>query len=123
MAGKWDFPGGKIESGETAEACIRREIREELGMEITVGPVLTVMEHDYDIKYVRVTFFLALSDDLPEAKDGQGFRWVLPEEVDSVDFLEADRPVSAEIKKNAKKIFSIYNKLRAGSVNGVSKQP
>lgn len=123
MAGKWEFPGGKIESGETAEACIRREIREELGMEITVGPVLTVMEHDYDIKYVRVTFFLAISDDLPEAKDGQGFRWVLPEEVDSVDFLEADRPVSAEIKKNAKKIFSIYNKLRAGSVNGVSKQP
>ena len=123
MAGKWEFPGGKIESGETAEACIRREIREELGMEIAVGPVLTVMEHDYGIKYVRVTFFLAISDDVPTAKDGQNFQWVTPDGIDTVDFLDADRPVSAEIKKKSKKIFSIYNKLRAESVNRVSKQP
>ena len=123
MAGKWEFPGGKIEPGETAETCIRREIREELGMEISVGPVLTIMEHDYGIKYVRVTFFLAVSDDTPESKDGQMFRWIAPDGMDSVDFLDADRPVSAEIKKNAKKIFSIYNKLRTGNVNRVSKQP
>jgi len=123
MAGKWEFPGGKIEPGETAEACIRREIREELGMEIAVGPVLTVMEHDYGVKYVRVTFFLAVSDDAPSAKDGQGFRWVTPEEMDSVDFLDADRPISAEIIKKSEKIFSIYNKLLAENVIGVSKQP
>ena len=123
MAGKWEFPGGKIESGETAEACIRREIREELGMEIAVGPVLTVMEHDYGVKYVRVTFFLAVSDDVPAAKDGQKLQWVTPDGIDTVDFLDADRPVSAEIKKKSKKIFSIYNKLRAESVNRVSKQP
>lgn len=123
MAGKWEFPGGKIEPEETPEACIRREIREELGMEIEVGPVLTVMEHDYGVKYVRVTFFLAVSDDVPSAKDGQGFRWVAPEETESVDFLDADRPVSAEIRKKAKKIFGIYNKLRTESVKWLSKQP
>ena len=123
MAGKWEFPGGKIESGESAEACIRREIREELGMEIAVGPVFTVMEHDYGVKYVRVTFFLAVSGDAPSAKDGQGFRWVTPDAMESVDFLDADRPVSAEIKKNTKKITDIYNKMRTGSVNWVSKQP
>ncbi len=123
MAGKWEFPGGKIEPGETAEACIRREIREELGMEIAVGPVFTVMEHDYGVKYVRVTFFLAVSDDTPSAKDRQGFRWVTPEEIDSVDFLDADRPVSAEIQKKSEKISGIYNKMRRESVNWVSKQP
>jgi tRNA(Ile)-lysidine synthase len=123
MAGKWEFPGGKIEPGETAEACIRREIREELGMEIAVGPVFTVMEHDYGVKYVRVTFFLAVSDDTPSAKDRQGFRWVTPEEIDSVDFLDADRPVSAEIKKKSENISGIYNKMRQKSVIWVSKQP
>ena len=123
MAGKWEFPGGKIEPGETPEACIRREIREELGMEIAVGPVLTVMEHDYGIKYVRVTFFLAISDDVPSAKDHQGFRWIAPDETDSVDFLEADRPVSAEIEKKSKKISDIYNKMRHETVKWVSKQP
>lgn len=123
MAGKWEFPGGKIEPGETAEACIRREIREELGMEIAVGPVFMVMEHDYGVKYVRVTFFLAVSDDAPSAKDRQGFRWVTPEEINSVDFLDADRPVSTEIQKKTKKISGIYNKMRQKSVIWVSKQP
>ena len=123
MAGKWEFPGGKIEPGETPEACIRREIREELGMEIEVGPVLTVMEHDYGVKFVRVTFFLATSDDAPSAKDGQEFRWVAPDRMDSVDFLDADRPVSAEIIKKSEKISGIYNKLRSGNVIWVSKQP
>ncbi len=123
MAGKWEFPGGKIEPGETAEACIRREIREELGMEIAVGSVFTVMEHDYGVKYVRVTFFLTVSDDAPSAKDRQGFRWVTPEDMESVDFLDADRPVSAEIQKKSKKISDIYNKMRRESVIWVSKQP
>ena len=123
MAGKWEFPGGKIETGETPEACIRREIREELGMEIVVGPVFTAMEHDYGVKYVRVTFFLAVSDDAPSAKDRQGFRWVTPEETTSVDFLEADRPVSEEIRKKSEKISDIYNKMRRKSVIWVSKQP
>ena len=123
MAGKWEFPGGKIEPGETAEACIRREIREELGMEIAAGPVLTVMEHDYGVKYVRVTFFLAVSDDAPSAKDHQSFRWVTPEEIVLVDFLEADRPVSEEIRKKSEKISDIYNKMRRESVIWVSKQP
>ncbi|MBP5586823.1 MAG: tRNA lysidine(34) synthetase TilS [Lentisphaeria bacterium] len=123
MAGKWEFPGGKIEPGETAEACIRREIREELGMEISVGPVLTVMEHDYGVKYVRVTFFLAVSDDAPSAKDRQEFQWVTPDGIVSVDFLDADRPVSEEIRKKSEKISDIYNKMRQKSVKWVSKQP
>jgi tRNA(Ile)-lysidine synthase len=123
MAGKWEFPGGKIEPGETPEACIRREIREELGMEIAVGPVLTVMEHDYGVKYVRVTFFLAVSDDEPSANDRQGIRRVAPDDIVSVDFLDADRPVSAEIQKKSKKISDIYNKMRRESVIWVSKQP
>ena len=123
LAGKWEFPGGKIEPGETPEDCIRREIREELAMEIAVGPVLTVMEHDYGVKYVRVTFFAAVSDDFPVAEDGQKFRWVKPEALERVAFLDADRPVAAEIRKKSKKISGIYNKIRAGNVIWVSRQP
>ncbi|MBR4255363.1 MAG: tRNA lysidine(34) synthetase TilS [Lentisphaeria bacterium] len=123
MAGKWEFPGGKIEPEETPENCIRREIREELGMEIAVGPVLTVMEHDYGVKYVRVTFFLAVSDNAPAAKDGQEFRWVPSDGIGSVDFLDADRPVSEEIRKKSEKISAIYNKMRHENVKWLSKQP
>ena len=92
-------------------------------MEIAVGPVLTVMEHDYGVKYVRVTFFLAVSDDAPSAKDRQEFQWVTPDEIVSVDFLDADRPVAEEIQKKSKKISGIYNKTRRESVIWISKQP
>jgi 8-oxo-dGTP diphosphatase len=81
------------------------------------------MEHDYGVKYVRVTFFIAFSSDSPTAEDGQAFRWVMPEELETVNFLDADRPVAREIRKKSKKISCIYNKMLAGSVNWVSRQP
>lgn len=53
-AGYWEFPGGKVEAGETIEACVVREIREELGLTVTVDEKLLVVEHDYPHGQVRL---------------------------------------------------------------------
>lgn len=99
-AGMWEFPGGKIEPGETPEACAAREVREELGAEIeTIGPVHE-MEHDYGSKYVHVTFYAAkLRSGEPRGREGQELRWARADELDSIPFLPADRPFADSVRR------------------------
>ncbi len=99
-AGMWEFPGGKIEPGETPEACAAREVREELGAEIeAIGPVHE-MEHDYGSKYVRVMFYAAgLRSGEPRGKEGQELRWARADELDSIPFLPADRPFADSVRR------------------------
>jgi len=92
---KWEFPGGKLAKGETEEECIIREIKEELLMEIVIYGRLPVVNHDYGHKQIRlIPFICDTLDDLPFLSEHLAFRWIVPEELKSIDFSEADIPVA-----------------------------
>ena len=93
LAGTWEFPGGKCEAGETHDACLVRELREELGVGAVVGRELLVTEHAYAERTVRLHFRRCALDGPPQAMLGQQIRWVSPGELRSIEFPAADREV------------------------------
>jgi 8-oxo-dGTP diphosphatase len=91
LGGLWEFPGGKVEPGESLEEALLREIREELGMEIVVGPEIFTIEHDYPTKSVRLHFFdCGVIQGEPQALDVSDLRWVTPLQLADFEFPPAD---------------------------------
>lgn len=98
LAGKWEFPGGKIEPGESAEAALQREIREELGCEIEIGVALPAVLHAYPGGVIELRPFLArVSGGTPSAHEHAALKWVTLEQSTGIDWAEADRPVLAAL--------------------------
>ena len=101
LSGYWEFPGGKREAGETFEACVRREVLEELGVAVTVLRPLIVTRHEYPEKIVELHFFTcSLSHGDPQALDCLDVRWVKSEELAEYSFPPADAPVIAQLTKS-----------------------
>ena len=99
LEGLWEFPGGKREPGETYEACLLREIREELGCEVLVGPMLHEAEHAYPEKCVRIRFFQCqLVSGIPEPLECAALRWVSPDSLGQFQFPEADQALIEQLK-------------------------
>ena len=94
LGGLWEFPGGKRESGESLEDCLRRELREELGIEISRPVLFRVIRHDYPEKSVELHFFkCAIASGLPRPLGCEDLRWVAPEELDQFPLPPADQPL------------------------------
>ena len=99
LAGMWEFPGGKVEAEESFEGALRREIREELGIEIRVLDEFFTVEHEYPTKSVRLHFFnCTITEGRPEPLAVADLRWVLPAELDMFEFPPADAELIARLK-------------------------
>ena len=94
MAGYWEFPGGKLESGETPEDCLRRELAEELAIEVEVGPLLGENLHDYGDKMVRLMAYEVfwLGGEM-QLKDHDRLAWHFAEELAAIELAPADVPL------------------------------
>ncbi|MBK7626381.1 MAG: (deoxy)nucleoside triphosphate pyrophosphohydrolase [Bacteroidales bacterium] len=101
---KWEFPGGKLAKGESVEECIIREIKEELSMDIVICGRVPEVEHDYGHKQIKlIPFICDTLDDMPFLSEHLAYRWIAPEELNSIDFSEADIPVAESYYSLVKK--------------------
>lgn len=93
LAGLWEFPGGKVESGESPQQALAREIAEELGCEIEVGESVTTTRHTYDFAVVALTtFWCALTSGDPVLSEHAEMRWLPPRDLLSLEWAPADLP-------------------------------
>lgn len=99
LGGKWEFPGGKVEAGETPAEALHRELAEELGCTVELLRPLTPHTHAYATVTVRLIPFvvrLLPSSAQPQTHEHAALRWVLAAELHALDLPEADQPIIAE---------------------------
>ena len=105
LGGLWEFPGGKREPGETFEACLIRELREELGIEIIVCEILESLTHDYPEQSVHLKFFRCeWQQHEPQTLGCADFKWIGPAELDQYPFPAADARL-LEVLKGTPKLW------------------
>ena len=98
---KWEFPGGKVKEGEKPELCIRREIREELSIEISVDRKLPSVIHTHGSdSFELLPFICQHLEGVIELAEHSEFRWVPVEELDQLDWLDADVEVVRILKEH-----------------------
>lgn len=94
LAGFWEFPGGKQEGDESLKDCLEREIREELGVEISVGKPFLTVRYEYETKYITLHVFHCKDlKGLPQAMEGQEARWIHPKDLPQYHFPPPDQEI------------------------------
>jgi 8-oxo-dGTP diphosphatase len=100
LAGRWEFPGGKLNPGEGEEAALARELAEELGITLVRARRLMRLVHDYDDRRVDIALWVVEEfRGTPVGLDGQQLKWVLPPTLHDEDMLAADVPFSAALQR------------------------
>ena len=103
LAGRWEFPGGKIGEGESSTAALVRELREELDVEVEAGDCryLMTLAHAYPDREVELQLYVVAGwRGTIRALDGQGLKWAELPALDAEDILEADRPFVAALQRH-----------------------
>ena len=101
LGGFWEFPGGKREPQESFEACLRRELQEELAIEVVVGELIESLTHEYPEKTVHLKFFRCdWSRHEPQALGCADFKWVSPAELKAYSFPPADAQLLEYLAQN-----------------------
>ncbi len=101
LAGLWEFPGGTVEDGERPEEALARELREELGVELSVGAPLTFAWHRDESREVLLLFYRgAITSGSPHGREGQEVRWVTPSELSALATPPADAELIAGLLAN-----------------------
>ena len=99
QGGMWEFPGGKIEENETAQAALIRELREELGVEVRTSSHLTDVRYDYPEYSVLLKVFSCFQfDGEPEGMEGQVIEWVAPNRLNDYQFPDANASIVAAVQ-------------------------
>lgn len=103
LEGFWEFPGGKVRPGETLPECLRREVKEELGVEITVGEKIDTVTWHYPERTILLHFFRCRqASGKITPQEGQAFAWVAPEELDRYPFPPADASLITRLRRTSK---------------------
>jgi 8-oxo-dGTP diphosphatase len=102
LAGRWEFPGGKVAAGESDQQALERELHEELGVTVRDSAWVMTLCHDYPERSVELVLFdVARFDGEPQPRDGQRLKWVALSALGAEDILEADRPFIAALQRRA----------------------
>ena len=122
MAGRWEFPGGKLGSGEDSYAGLKRELAEELGIAVREARPLIRLRYDYPDRRVMIEAWQVTAfDGEPKALDSQALNWVRPDELPRHDLLEADRAIVTALRlPRLARVISCANELAA--LNGSAAQ-
>lgn len=111
FGGMWEFPGGKIEPGESQETALKREIQEELGVDITIGELLCTTEYDYPTFHLTMHCYLcSVASGEIELREHKSAQWLTAETLDTVEWLPADREIIAMLRamKNGDKYVAVH---------------
>lgn len=105
----WEFPGGKIKQGEKPKDALKREICEELNIEIEVGDLLTTVEYDYPkFHLIMHCYICSIKSGQPTLLEHEDARWLSSDELESVRWLPADIEVTSLLKEMQKRLSASY---------------